>query len=122
MAAIGRFLRLGLAVAALKGEAERDIPFEVRPDSFEQREDRSRWRGDALRIARRERGEIRGGTTKLAAQGRVSPVADAGRGRGGIGFGAECGEGAAGLTERAPDLIDGGAARAACCSWATAAR
>ena len=51
VAAVRRILRLRLAVAALEGEAERDLALELRPHFFEEREGGSRRISDASKIA-----------------------------------------------------------------------
>ena len=71
VAPVGRILGLRLAVAALKRETERDVPLELSPRFFEEREHRAGRRRDASRVSRCQGRELGRGATKLASQRRV---------------------------------------------------
>jgi hypothetical protein len=68
VAAICGIFRLWPRVTALKGEAERDLAFELSPHSLEQRENRTGYGSDLPDVAGGERCEVGGGALQLASQ------------------------------------------------------
>src|SRR6476620_778500 len=65
MAAVRGVLGLRLTIAALERQAERDLAFELRPDAFEEREDRTSGRCDGRTVAWRNSRQRGGGAAKL---------------------------------------------------------
>ena len=95
VAAVRGILGLGLAVAALEREAERDVPLELSPHLFEERENGTDRRRGAWSVSGCQGSELGGGATKLVSQRRLESLVPR----------AQSFETAAGIQNRASNLI-----------------
>ena len=105
MASVGRILRRGLTVAALKAQAERDFSLELRPCAFEQRQKSARL--DSSSGLGLSRGEVARRPAQFGTQRGVERERTGVCGRDSwIRLGTERFETLAGIEQRTPHVID----------------